>query len=77
MNKGTAHSAGQPLATTEEQLVQPRRRGVLVIGFFPMRAPRPKPPRVYRARRPRPVQFDLFPETSTEERRPRRVRPRP
>lgn len=77
MNKGTAYSAGQPPAITEEQPVQPRRRGVLVIGFFPMRAPRPKPLRVCRARRPRPVQLDLFPETSTAERRPRRVRPRP
>lgn len=65
MSTNTSTIGLSPVVETDEP-PKPRHRGKLVIGCFTMRMARPKPPRVYRPRRARPVQLNLFPEPQTE-----------
>ncbi|MBP2294711.1 hypothetical protein [Azospirillum rugosum] len=60
MNSNTNAAGIAPDVEAQQQSGQRRRKGALIIGFFTMRAPRPKPPRQRRKRGKRAVQLDLF-----------------
>ena len=60
MSRITSTAGIAPDVEAQQQSGQCRRKGTLIIGFFTMRAPRPKPPRQRRKRGKRAVQLDLF-----------------
>lgn len=57
---GNSSTAGIAPGRDDQQPAGQSRKGALIIGFFTMRAPRPKPPRQRRKRGKRAVQLDLF-----------------